>query len=110
MFVTVGEPRRISMRGMTVRCLFAFLLVFGMGCACVGQNVTGTIAGTVSDSKGGVVPNGKVSVTNSDQQVVVRTLTTDDHGLYVAADLPVGRYSVTVEAAGFKKAVRTGLV
>src|SRR5882724_715831 len=109
-FILVGELRRISMRGITVRCLSAFLFVFGLSCACFGQNVTGTIAGTISDSKGGVVPNGKVSVTNSDQQVVVRTLTSDDHGLYVAALLPVGRYSVAVEAAGFKKAVRTGIV
>ena len=98
------------MRGITVKCLSIFLFVFGLSSACFGQNVTGTIAGTVSDSKGGVVTNGKVSVTNSDQQVVVRTLATDEHGLYVAALLPVGRYSVTVEATGFKKAVRTGIV
>lgn len=98
------------MRGITIRCLSVLLFVFGLSCACFGQNVTGTIAGTVSDSKGGVVPNGKVSVTNSDQQVVIRTVTTDEHGVYVAALLPVGRYSVTVEAAGFKKTVRTGIV
>jgi hypothetical protein len=98
------------MRGITIKCLSVFLFVFGLSCACFGQNVTGTIAGTVSDSKGGVVANGKVSVTNSDQQVVVRTLATDEHGLYVAALLPVGRYSVTVEAVGFKKVVRTGIV
>src|SRR6266403_61291 len=109
-FILVGELRRISMKGITIRCLSVLLFVFGLSCACFGQNVTGTIAGTISDSKGGIVPNGKVSVTNSDQQVVVRTLTSDDHGLYVAALLPVGRYSVAVEAAGFKKAVRTGIV
>jgi hypothetical protein len=97
-----------------MRRLLVVSLAVGLGTALCGvaaaQNVTGTIAGTVADSKGGVVPNGKVSVTNSDQQVVIRTLTTDERGLYVAALLPVGRYSVVVEAAGFKKAVRTGIV
>ena len=106
----MGELRRILMRGMTIRSLCVLLVVFGLGSACFGQNVTGTIAGTVSDSKGGVVSNGKVSVTNSEQQVVVRAMTTDERGLYVAALLPVGSYTVTVEAAGFKKAVRTGIV
>lgn len=78
--------------------------------AAAAQNVTGTIGGTVSDSKGGVVPNVTVKVTNADQQVVVRTVATDDRGQYVAALLPVGHYSVTVEAAGFKKAIQSGIV
>src|SRR2546421_520872 len=66
--------------------------------------------GTVTDSKGGVVPNAKVTITNTDQQVVVRTLTTDDRGEYAAPLLPVGRYSVTAEIAGFKKVTQSGVV
>ena len=66
--------------------------------------------GTVSDSKGGVVPNARVTITNTDQQVVVRTLTTDDRGEYAAPLLPVGRYSVTAEIAGFKKVTQSGVV
>jgi len=73
------------------------------------QEITGSIVGTVTDSKGGVVRNAKVTVTNTDQQVVVRTLTTDDHGLYAAPLLPVGHYSVTAELAGFKRAIRSGI-
>jgi hypothetical protein len=73
------------------------------------QEITGSIVGTVTDSKGGVVPNARVTITNTDQQVVVRTLTTDDHGLYAAPLLPVGHYSVTAEMAGFKKAIRSGV-
>src|SRR6266478_585995 len=74
------------------------------------QEITGSIVGIVTDSKGGVVPNAKVTITNTDQQVVVRALTTDDHGQYVAPLLPVGHYSVTAEVAGFKKVTESGVV
>src|SRR6266850_2340089 len=83
-------------------------------CICAGiayaQEITGSIVGTVSDSKGGVVPNARVTITNTDQQVVVRTLKTDDRGEYAAPLLPVGRYSVTAEIAGFKKVTQSGVV
>jgi hypothetical protein len=87
-----------------------FLLSLCVTCVCLSQSVTGTISGTVSDPKGGVVPNVKITVTNADQQVDVRTVTTDDHGQYVVPLLPVGRYNVTAEAVGFKKAVQSGFV
>ena len=94
--------------------VFVWLLVAGLSAGLCGaawaQEVTGSIVGTVTDSKGGVVPNAKVTITNSDQHVVVRTLTTDDHGQYAAPLLPVGHYSVTVEVAGFKKVTQTGIV
>jgi len=97
-----------------MRRLFVLLLVVGL---CVGwcgraaaQEVTGSISGTVTDSKGGVVPNAKVTITNTDQQIMVRTLTTDEHGQYAAPLLPVGHYSVTVEIAGFKRVTHSGLV
>ena len=92
------------------------LAVFVFVCFCIctvtasAQEVTGSIVGTVSDSKGGVIPNAKVTITNTDQQIVVRTLTTDDHGQYAAPLLPIGQYSVTVEIAGFKKTTQSGFV
>jgi hypothetical protein len=98
------------MKGIASRCFGVIGLIFCLSCACFGQNITGTISGTVSDSKGGVVPNVKISVTNADQQVVVRTLTTDERGEYSAPLLPVGRYEVTAEASGFKKVIHSGLV
>src|SRR5207302_5661952 len=100
--------------GWVMRRLFVLLLVVGL---CVGwcgraaaQEVTGSVSGTVTDSKGGVVPNAKVTITNTDQQIMVRTLTTDEHGQYAAPLLPVGHYSVTVEIAGFKRVTHSGLV
>jgi len=93
-----------------VEIFAAFLFVVGLSGVCFGQNVTGTISGTVFDSRGAVVPNVKVTVTNLDQNVAVRRITTDDRGEYVAASLPIGRYSVAAEIASFKRIVHSGLV
>ncbi len=98
------------MRRIVGKCLFLFLFVVSLSAVAFAQNVTGTISGTVSDPKGGVVPNAGVTVTNADQKVAVRTIATDDRGEYVAALLPVGRYNVTVEAQGFKKVIHSGIV
>ncbi len=98
------------MKGLASKLLWCFVLALSMSYAGFSQNVTGTILGTVTDSKGGAVANATVTITNSDQNIVVRTLTTDQEGQYIAPLLPVGRYSVTGEASGFKKVVHSGLV
>ena len=65
------------------------------------QDIFGTINGTITDASGAVVPGAKVTVT-SEETKVARTVRADDKGFYVVADLPVGRYSVTVEQDRFK--------
>lgn len=108
--ITLVERGRIFMTGMANKLLGMLVLVLCLGCATLGQNVTGTIAGTVTDSKGAAIASATVTITNADQNIAVRTLTTDQLGQYAAPLLPVGRYRVTAEAQGFKKAVRSGLV
>src|SRR6266478_935260 len=99
---------------MKNRILSAGLMLVALLTICAtaisAQNVTGTILGTVSDSKGGVVPNVGVTITNADQKVVVRTVSTDDRGQFVVPLLPVGRYNVAAEITGFKKAIQSGIV
>ncbi len=74
------------------------------------QDVTGSIAGVVTDSTGAVVPNATVVITNTDRNSVARTLTTGAEGEYSAVLLPVGNYMLSVTAAGFKKSERSGVV
>ncbi len=73
------------------------------------QVVTGTIVGTITDSTGAVVTNAAVTVTNTDRNTVIRALTSNGVGEYVAALLPVGHYSVSVAAPGFKTYTKTGI-
>ena len=78
--------------------------------ALSAQNVTGTILGTVTDPRGSVIPNVTVTITNADQKVVLRTVSTDGHGQFVVPGLPVGHYDVAAEITGFKKAIQSGIV
>lgn len=83
---------------------FASLLLLAacFAASMFAQDITGTIGGTVLDPSGAAVPKAKVTVTNTDRKQVVATLTTDASGVYLAPNLPMGTYSVKVEAAGFK--------
>jgi hypothetical protein len=75
--------------------------------AAFAQVVTGTIVGTVKDNSGAFVANATVTVTNTDENVIVRTLQTNGSGEYVAPLLPVGHYAVTAEAPRFKRGQQT---
>ena len=76
-----------------------------MSSALFGQDITGSIAGTVQDPSGAGVPGARVTITNTDRNAVLRTLTTDSDGNYSATLLDVGHYSVAVETKGFKREV-----
>jgi hypothetical protein len=87
--------------------LFAFALLAAV--PALAQQGRGTILGTVSDSTGAVVAGAKVSVLDVDTNNAAIAETNKD-GFYTTPPLVVGRYRVTVEHAGFKKAVRSGIV
>src|SRR5438270_4358022 len=61
-----------------------------------------SIQGTVMDPQGTAVPGAKVTITNQDTGVVRETVASAE-GFYRISELPPGRYTVTVEGAGFKK-------
>ncbi|MDI1240491.1 MAG: carboxypeptidase regulatory-like domain-containing protein, partial [bacterium] len=74
------------------------------------QITTATIVGTISDPGGAAVPNASVTVRNVDTGLT-RTVASGDDGYYRVEFLPVGRYVVeTTAAAGFKKAIQSGIV
>ena len=74
------------------------------------QETTGSIAGTVKDPSGAVVPRAKVTLTDTEKNAVVRTTTSGASGEFSFPQIPFGRYSVTVEAPGFKKYVEGSIV
>ena len=73
------------------------------------QEVTATIHGQVTDAGGAVLPGAKVTVTNADKNMLVRTVITDKSGEFIATLLPIGNYTVRVRHAGFKVMDRTGI-
>src|SRR5712692_941476 len=67
-----------------------------------------SIQGTIMDSKGGAVAGAKVTVTNQGTGVTRDTVASDE-GFYRVTELPPGNYTITVEAAGFKKSVSNSI-
>jgi hypothetical protein len=72
------------------------------------QITTTTMIGTVTDKTGAVIVDAKVTAANTGTSLQ-RSVTTNAQGEYRIEFLPVGEYSLTVEAAGFKKFVRSGV-
>jgi hypothetical protein len=66
------------------------------------QQTTGDIKGRVTDALGNLVPNASVTAHNTGTGLT-RTATSDDTGEFTIAQLPAGRYDVTVEAKSFSK-------
>jgi hypothetical protein len=68
----------------------------------MAQGTTAEIVGTVVDNSGGVMPHANVTVTHV-ATGVKRSMETNTTGEYDFTQLPIGTYSVVVEAAGFKR-------
>ena len=68
------------------------------------QATTGVIQGTVFDQNGAVVP-GATAVIRNIETGFERNVTANDAGQFTAPLLPLGRYKVTVSAAGFEDSV-----
>lgn len=79
------------------------VFVFALGLAIIPvtaqTSTTGNIEGTVIDPSGAVVPGATVTVSGGN---LVRpiTVTANDEGFFRVGNVPPGRYTVVVEAAG----------
>jgi hypothetical protein len=94
--------------GLKPWLLIVALLITGIS-SLRAQQITGAVTGTVVDEQGAVVTNANIKATNV-ATGFSRTSKTDSAGTYNIQYLPVGGYSVTVEATGFKKFVQQNLV
>ncbi|HSE20200.1 MAG TPA: carboxypeptidase regulatory-like domain-containing protein [Pyrinomonadaceae bacterium] len=89
--------------------MLSALLIFACSTFVVGQEVTGTINGTVQDSAGAAVPGASVTISDPVKKVVVRTIETNEEGQFSAPNLPSGIYEVSIEAANFKKHIENNV-
>jgi hypothetical protein len=88
--------------------LVAVFLMFAAPQASLGQGITASITGTVTDPSGAVVSGATVSVRNVDTNAI-RTENTSDAGTYTVTQLPPGHYAIKVDKAGFKTYDQTGI-
>jgi hypothetical protein len=76
--------------------------------AALAQINSGSMAGTVTDSTGSVIPGASVVATETQSGSVYKT-TSSSSGAYIFTSLRPGTYNVSVTFAGFKVATATGI-
>ena len=88
-------------------CLFVVALLCASGVAWA--QTSGEIRGVVQDASGAVVPDTAVTATMAGTGSV-RTVTSEKDGSFDIPELPVGTYSLSAQANGFKKFVAQNVV
>ncbi len=86
---------------------FALLLALGVAPQLFAQS-TGSIRGTVVDPMGAAIRGATVAVTNADTGIN-RSVETNESGLFVFPELPIGSYALKIGAPGFETQSRTAV-
>ena len=86
-------------------CALLALLICLFSIPLYSQAVNATLLGTVTDSSGGLIPNAKVTITETNTNTS-HSAQTNESGYYSFPQLQPGGYSVMVEATGFEKETR----
>jgi hypothetical protein len=89
----------------TVFVLLAAIAMTGSDRA-FGQGDTAQMSGYVKDATDAVIPGAQVTITHEVTRIERRT-TSNESGYFVVTNLPPGFYTVTAEAEGFKRFVKT---
>src|ERR1700756_3628340 len=80
-----------------------FLCLLFLFCpSCLGQAVSATLLGNVTDNTGAVLPNAQVQIVES-ATGIEHAGTTNESGNFTFPDLTPGTYTVSVQSQGFKK-------
>ncbi|MEJ7712902.1 MAG: carboxypeptidase-like regulatory domain-containing protein [Pyrinomonadaceae bacterium] len=77
--------------------------IFALALSGFAQESRAILTGRVSDPAGSAIPNAIIIIKNQ-QTNIETTITTGDEGNYTVIALQPGRYTVSVEAPGFKRA------
>ena len=88
--------------------LLAALLAFFLALTAEAQVVGGTLSGTITDRTGAALGSATVLVHN-EETGNERHLLTGPDGRYAAPSIPIGTYTVSVEAPGFTPQRRTAV-
>jgi len=92
------------MRKTTLAMMAIFVALLLMGSMSYAQTRTGTIEGTVKDTKGEILPGAAVGLSGEKLLGGVRSIMTNEKGRFRFPNLTPGEYEVTVALEGFQTA------
>ena len=108
----VGTRTVIGGEWLVARANLSIVVVLLVCCSAMtlrAQTETATVSGLITDSQGAIVPGAEVQL-----QSVVRgtsqTVTTNDAGIYVFANVQPASYQITVRKQGFKQVDLLGMI
>src|SRR5262245_13131845 len=78
--------------------------------SAAAQITTGSVAGTVKDAQGGVIPGATVTLVNEAQDTRLTPVVTNDTGDFVVPNVSAGTYTIEVSMPSFKTLKKTGIV
>ena len=97
--LSIRIPRIVGALGIAIACL-----VLLVPRATLAQATAG-VTGTITDTSGAVIASAHVTITNQDTSIQNKTITSSA-GTYSIKGLLPGRYTVSIDASGFKKAIQ----
>ena len=98
-----------ALASLATFAMIAALLVPLFSQPALAQGTVGSIRGAVTDQTGAVVPDASVVAKNQATGVETSPYKTTGDGIYNVPNLVPGTYTITVEAANFKRAVFTDI-
>src|SRR5271170_6929914 len=87
----------LALAMVVVLFLSGVTLAFGQGI------ITGSIGGTVVDQTDAVIPNATITAVSDSTKTTLQGKTNAE-GTFLISNVPVGTYTITIEASGFGKA------
>lgn len=89
--------------------ILLFVVLAALPTPAKAQSTSASLAGTISDPTGAVIPSASVTIENTGTGLT-RTAESSASGTFLFPSLPVGPYQLTVEKDGFQTYVQKGIV
>lgn len=92
-----------------IKLSYGFFLLLALSAAALAQTTSGSITGNAVDPNGAAVSGAAVKLVDAARGITL-SATTDSEGRFVFPSVSPGTYTLTLEASGFKKQERTGIL
>ena len=99
----------INAKHVRVLLFIIFVGLLDSGLLAFGQGTSASLTGNVTDPNGAAIPAATVTVTNVGTGLT-QSSKTDSVGTFLLRPLPIGGYSLVIDATGFNRYTQTGIV